>query len=475
VTLNALAASRIHRGATWRRLSATARLTFRAAACSKVLVSLAALLVLTIVVLPMLIKGDGTVHGQVRILLKYTLGFSAGILAIMTVWTSCGAVSREIAERQLQLVMVKPIRPVELWAGKWLGILLMNAVLLLLSGAAVYIQLQRILHEPGVTAEQQALLQREVLVARHSLPAHAEVTPQDAYRYVEKLRAAGRWPDNLRPAESLAVAERQLRMRRNAVAAGEERTWRFDIPSSIDPEAPAFLRFRCTASMFSAADIHGTWYAGPPDGPALFQAPMKAALGRQDHLQLPTSIMQPGQPLHVTFKNGSSDRSTTILFDHARQPQLLHNATSFEGNLFRALLLLLCFQGLLGALGLTAGSLFSSPVAMFTATGTIILFVLVHAFAPSGVLKEEMSGLDHGVEIPAFVETINQVVVKTFGIVVEPVMQFGALEPLSDGLYVSWSTTARAGLLLVIIYPGLLAVFSSFLLRRRELGNPEIS
>lgn len=457
----------------WRRLYATARLTFRAAACSKVLICLAGLLVLTVVALPLIVKGDGTLYGRVQILLRYTLGFAAGIMAVMTVWTSCGSVSHEIAERHIQLVMVKPVRPIELWTGKWLGILCVNALLLLLSGAAVYLQVQRVLAEPGVTAEERVRLRREILVARRRRAPRPPETREQVRQHVERMRAAGRWPAGMDDAEAFATAGRQLRMRRNAVGAGESRTWHFDLPASFDPGAPITLRFRCTASAFSAGGIRGSWQVGTRDRPGLFQVPLTAALGRWDQLQIPSSAVPAGAPLLVTFRNGSSDGATTVLFDHTQEPELLYNATSFEGNLLRALLVLLGFQALLSALGLTAGSLFSSAVATFSAGGAIVVFLMVHAFAPSGALREEAAG--PGPEIPAFVEATNAFIVRTLGTVVEPVMRIKALEPLSDGLRVSWATTGQAILLLMAVYPGVLAVCSAFLLRRRELGNPGIS
>ena len=46
--------------------------------------------------------------------------------------------AREIEERQLQMVDVKPIARWQLWLGKWLGIMTLNATLLLLSAGSVY-------------------------------------------------------------------------------------------------------------------------------------------------------------------------------------------------------------------------------------------------------------------------------------------------------------------------------------------------
>jgi len=457
---------------TVRRLCATAHLTFRSAVRSKVLISLISLLFLTVVALPLMLKGDGTLYGRAIVLLKYTLGGSAGILAVMTVWMSCQAVSRDVAERQIQLVVVKPVHPLELWTGKWLGILAMNAVLLLLTGAAVYAHIRWTLARPEVTAEERARLAREILTARHRIAPRSEGMLEQARQYVEQLRAAGRLPGNVRVEDAVAEAHHRLRVRRNAVAPGEERTWIFDSPGDPGSRSAVFLRFRCTASAFSTAAIKGTWLVGPPGQAPLFEAPLKTALGGRSLVRLPRTAVQPDRPLHVTFRNAGKDRSTTVLFDPAREPELLYGNTGFTGNLLRALLVLLGFQGLLGALGLSTGSLFSGPVATFTAGGLVLVFLLVHTFSPGNILEEgTANGHDHG-ETPPFVEAIHRVSARTLGRMAAPVMRFRAIEPLSDGLHIPWLTVGRAWLLLGVVYPGILGALSACLLRQRELGNP---
>src|SRR5204862_588894 len=119
-----------------------------------------------VVVLPLLIKDDATARGFIQIMLTYTLSVITALLGLATLWLACGTLARDVEECQMQMVAVKPIPRWQIWVGKWLGILSLNAVLLALSGASVYGLLMW--RATKLPADQQAIMRKEVLVARGS-------------------------------------------------------------------------------------------------------------------------------------------------------------------------------------------------------------------------------------------------------------------------------------------------------------------
>ena len=125
-----------------QRIVAIAWLTWKAAFRFRLFLVIAVLLLVSVVGLPLLIKDDGTARGFTQILLTYTLGVITGLLGLSTLWLACGTLARDIEECQIQVVAVKPIARWQIWLGKWLGILSLNAALLALSGASVYGLLQ---------------------------------------------------------------------------------------------------------------------------------------------------------------------------------------------------------------------------------------------------------------------------------------------------------------------------------------------
>ncbi len=121
-----------------QRLLAIAWLTWKAVLRFKLFLVIAALLILAVVGLPLIIKDDGTARGFTQILLTYTLSAITALLGLSTLWLSCGTLARDIEECQIQVVATKPIARWQIWLGKWIGIMSLNAALLALSGVCVY-------------------------------------------------------------------------------------------------------------------------------------------------------------------------------------------------------------------------------------------------------------------------------------------------------------------------------------------------
>src|SRR5512137_810484 len=115
-------------------LLAIAWLTLKAAFRFRLFLVVAVLLLGAVVGLPLLIKDDGTARGFTQILLTYTLSTITALLGLSTLWLACGTLARDIEECQIQVLAVKPVARWQIWLGKWLGLMLLNAALLSLSG-----------------------------------------------------------------------------------------------------------------------------------------------------------------------------------------------------------------------------------------------------------------------------------------------------------------------------------------------------
>src|SRR5438876_7913824 len=149
-----------------QRVLAIAWLTWKAAFRFRLFLVIAVLLLASVVGLPLLIKDDGTARGFTQIVLTYTLSTITALLGLSTLWLACGTLARDIEECQMQMVATKPIARWQIWLGKWLGLVSLNAALLALSGASVYGLLQW--RSARLPVHQQQVLRSEVLVARGS-------------------------------------------------------------------------------------------------------------------------------------------------------------------------------------------------------------------------------------------------------------------------------------------------------------------
>src|SRR5580692_12160253 len=149
-----------------QRILAIAWLTWKAALRFKLFLVIAVLLLVAVVGLPLVIQDDGTARGFTQIILTYTLSAITALLGISTLWLSCGTLARDIEECQIQVVLTKPIARWQVWLGKWLGIVTLNAALLAISGACVYGLLQ--FRAGKLPPEEQRILREQILVARGS-------------------------------------------------------------------------------------------------------------------------------------------------------------------------------------------------------------------------------------------------------------------------------------------------------------------
>src|SRR3979409_1435169 len=143
-----------------QRLLAITWLTWKAALRFRLFWVIAVLLIGAVIVLPLIIKDDGTARGFTQILLTYTLSTVSGLLGLSTLWLACGTLARDIEECQMQVVAVKPIARWQIWLGKWIGIMSLNAALLVLAGVSIYGLLQW--RASRLPADQQQVLHNEV-------------------------------------------------------------------------------------------------------------------------------------------------------------------------------------------------------------------------------------------------------------------------------------------------------------------------
>src|SRR5215218_1798029 len=143
-----------------QRISAIVWLTWKAAFRYRLFWVMTALLLCAVIGLPLLIKDDGTAQGFTQILLTYTLGAVTGILGLCTLWLACGTLARDVEECQIQMVAVKPIARWQIWLGKWLGLVSLNAVLLIVAGISIYGLLQW--RAKKLPEEEQFKLKNEV-------------------------------------------------------------------------------------------------------------------------------------------------------------------------------------------------------------------------------------------------------------------------------------------------------------------------
>lgn len=454
------------------RTAAIAFLTVRSAVRSRVFISLVTVLLLTVAGLPIMIKGDGTAAGQVRILLYYTLGLTAFILGAATLWISCGAISGEIKEKHIRLVAVKPVRRFELWLGKWLGLLFINAVLLCFAGSTVYVLLHWTIRPSKITKEERRSLDEEILVGRRLILPRTESVDEEAHKRLYRLIEEGKISADTPHDEAFALEEKRLLAEKLVVAPGSSKQWVFDLPERRRTGAPMFARFSFYPASREKRTVYGIWNIGTKETPDIFSLPRKNYRHGRHRFSIPGSAIPEKGPMTVRFTNAERDLSNTIVFGPGPGIELLILESTFEINMIRAIIIIFCQLALLAALGLTAGSLLSLPVATFAVSSVLAICMMSHYFL-FAASPERAGGHNHGPEPePSVLYVACEKIIEHIGVIAAPAMQFSPLGRLTDGILVSWRLTGRAVLLLIGVYPGVLGLIGGYVLKRRELALP---
>lgn len=453
-----------------KQIRAIAWLSMKASLRYRLFWALMAALLCAVVLLPVLIKDDGTARGFVQIFLTYTLGSVTAILGFATLWLSCGALARDIEEAQIQMVAVKPIPRWKIWVGKWLGVLFLNFLLLSVSGLSIY----GLLHWRAgkLTASQQQVLRNEILVARGS----AKEPPPDVDRDVENILAERRKEVTISPENEPTVRQEireQVLAAQQVVAPNFRRIWQIDLSSVRDQlkDTPLYIRTKFYAAQTNASGTYvANWYIGDPSNPRNVQ--MSLAPDTFHEFGIHSSFIGPDGKLHIEFRNNLNDVS--LLFPFNEGMEVLYPESSFTINFVRGLLIILFWLGLLASVGLAAASFLSFPVAAFCSIVVLILGLSV------GTLTHVVEqGSVFGGEQPAQATRIlDFVMVPVFSAVlklVQLVQSFSPIDSLSTGRSITWFSVLRAFAQIILLMSSLFALIGIFTFSKRELARPVIA
>jgi len=457
-----------------QRILAIAWLTWKAALRFKLFLVIAVLLILAVVGLPMVIKDDGTARGFTQIILTYTLSAITALLGLSTLWLSCGTLARDIEECQIQVVATKPIGRWQIWLGKWIGIVSLNAALLAISGACVYGLLQ---WRAGKLPEaEQKNLREQVLVARGSAKEEnydADIDAQTERFLQSRLKSSP--VDNVDVPEVRKQIREQVKADFQLVAPGAPRPWRIDLGFAKNylRDKPLQLRVKFNAAnKSSSGTFMAVWQVGDPNSQKIWQSePMSLAPDTFHEFEIPANLFDDKGVLTIVFGNANN---TALLFPLEDGMEVLYPEGGFAMNFARGLGIIFCWMALLAALGLASASLLSFPVATFFS-----LAMLVVVFS-SGTLAETVESgsvgvgdAEKGIAGHSVADIVLIPMFKGILTVINYTKNVSPIDLLSTGRAISWGQLGMAFAQIVLLLGGIFAVIGIILFNRRELATAQ--
>jgi ABC-type transport system involved in multi-copper enzyme maturation permease subunit len=454
-----------------QKIFAIALLTWKAAFRFRLFLVLAVLLLGSVVGLPLLIKDDGTARGFTQILLTYTLSTVSALLGLSTLWLACGTLARDVEECQIQVVAVKPIARWQIWLGKWLGIMSLNAVLLLLCGASIYALL--LWRASRLPADQQWVLRQEVLVARGSArPVNPEKEiDRRTDELLQERRKAGRISESDLPEMRMQIRE-QLKAGLQVVPPGLPHAWTIDLGRARLSlrDQPLYLRVKFnSADMRTLGTFGGLWAVGVPGKTPLWRSDlMSLACDTFHEFPIPPNLFDESGTLTVSFFNPNE---VALLFSMEEGIEVLYRETSFEVNYLRGLGIIFCWMGLLAALGLAAASFLSFPVAAFLSLGILTLVFSTGTMA-NALEVGTIAGYnaEKGTRSSSSADLIALPTFRVLLKLISLAKDFSPIDSLSTGRSITWTQLGLAFSQIVLVLGGTFAVFGIVVFTRRELA-----
>jgi hypothetical protein len=431
----------------------------------------AVVVILLVVVLPLMstiLVGDGTLQGKLQTFVSYSLSLMTMLLCILTIAISTWTLSNDLQRKHIFLIVTKPISRFQIVLGKLCGILVIDAMLLVSFSAVIYgltLLIPRLADAPPAQLEQA---RDEFFTARAALTDEEDEEEidrrtQEAYL---KLKDSGQLPLGMTQERILSDLKAHQRMLGRSVPVNTRKVWEFHNVRVRDPNDTLFVRFKYeVAAMPVDEKVHGVWDVGDTRQIELGAGGWKTPLARvmRSHtarttteIEVPAKVIADDGFVGVIFHNTNLNQTTVIPED----VELLYRAGTFTGNYVRVVLLIGLRLVFMAALGVSASTWLSFPVA-FLVTVAVFLVGMISGFV--GESFDYLSGVGNLV----YTFTLRPLVWMLPRLDGE----YNPTQFMVMGRLLRWGFLAQVLALMVFVKAGLLTLFGMWIFSNREIAK----
>jgi hypothetical protein len=422
-------------------------------------------------------QGDGTVSGRIQSFLTYSVTSVGVLLAVLSIFLS-RSLSDELVHRQILTLLSKPLPRWQFLVGKWLGIVLLDAGLMAVTGLGIYLVTTLYLARLTPLNEYDAgRLRHEVLTARHASPFVLPDFTRDVNLLYNRNLEEGVYDgiDDLDPAVQKAKLRKYVEGRWRSVPVGEVRDFRFvNVLCDRRAESAIQIRYKAQANRYPPDEILRTqWVAGDQaKNTNIAVANRRDVVGRHHTMAFPADTVAPDHTLLVRFINGNPfvdepQFDNHLRFEGGRGVEVLFEVGTFGGNLIRALVMVQCKLMFLSAVALLFVTVFSFPVACLCSF-TMYTLAGMRAF-----IQDSLGFLDEEGAVGLF-RTAFTVVVKALGYLVPNFSRYDPVEVFADGRNVTLAWVLESILFLALIGTGICLILACLLFYRREVSEVSV-
>jgi hypothetical protein len=460
-----------------------------------------------IAVFPFIIDQEDFLKYRITSFLTWSLMATSALLSLMTLFLSIATITKEQTQHQIYLTLTKPVNRAEYLIGKWLGISLLNLLLLTIAGAGIYSFTMLLEVQPARDDADRMAVQSQVLVARHWVEP-TPPNPGELRTMYDNLLERARDDDPERygnpgdPHADVAPADRadlqqKVMLKWFSIPNQSTKTYRFSgLEQAKDFDQPLQLRFKPKLAgsslegfVFLRLRVNGRPYTKP--GITTAQGLLKLADNNFHVMDIDPRVIDEGGGLSIEITNPTPGgiRQPVLNFNPKDGVELLYRVGGFEDNLVRTLVVVWMRLLFLAMLGLAAGTYLSFPVA------SLVCMLVYFTAAGNAYLAES---LQHYAAFPKdalpFFDKIRWIIVRVLDLFIEGkyydlfkmlikmiasgfmliAPSFGELNPtplISDGRLVPVDMVARAVIWSGGIWTGLVGLIGWLIFRSRELAR----
>ena len=402
----------------WRIFS----LEFIALVRSKALAMLAGASTAWMLLLPKIIRSDGTVDGARELYIRYSLGGVMLLLVIALVASATASIARERAEKRLQLTLVRPVSGFTVAFGK---------ISALVSAGALVLGLSVILLGFRIDTSERC---------HHVLSPEMRPVSVEAEEEYRRLMSDPKTPPELKKADRnavLKILEQAAFDRYVSIPTNTTIAWSFPVDRYAF-NGDVSVRMRFSAAFDMKQNVCGEF-----------------RLSNFTHsiVKVPLSGDSVSDELAFTNKGGKS-----LLIRSRQDINLLFPADGMKANLFRLWLVMVSALAFVISLGVLFSSVLGRPVALFV----VLVMLIVSEMSPAAVENYPdplgAAGFDR----------VGLVIAESMNKLMDPVSAMIPLEEFSRNECVEWYDTARCAAVNLAAFPLAVSLIALFVLARKK-------
>lgn len=462
-----------------RRVWAIARLTFNEGIRMRIVLVFLIVLIVLVLRMPFALRGDETLAGRLQNFLAYSLGALSLLLSLATIFFSCAALSDEFKHHSLHLIVTKPVSRFQILLGKWLGVNLLNILILVLCGGAIY-GLAYFVKTRPVQFERDRLKVRDVVwtsrVASRPVVPHQQIE-EAATQFVKDRIKTGEI-EAFRQKQAIADKKKELLTQWRVIESGMVRGYEFENLTPPEHQDTAVqVRFKIIARPLPINELFAVdWIFCDPETGAWLDEPRRTRERSGEVHQFLVKaqpVIKEGRALLLVANPLNLERRTGLVFDGEDSLMILYKVDSFGLNFARALLVIFLRLVLLSAVGVFFSVFVSFPVACLCTCAFYVICLGMPFWMES--LGADLELVDPKIDpYGTWGPAIRSVLVPLLRLAFPDFSQYDGTRLLVEGEYISYALVGRT-LLHTLVYGGVLLLLPGWLIfSNREVAEVQV-